>query len=73
MKTTIFLFHPNLAESKINARMVKDINVEVRNIYALYPDGKIDVQKEQAALAKTDRIVFQFPMYWYSTPSLMKK
>ncbi|MFN1209046.1 NAD(P)H-dependent oxidoreductase, partial [Enterococcus lactis] len=24
-------------------------------------------------LAQYDRILFQFPMYWYSAPALMKK
>lgn len=73
MKTTIFLFHPNLRKSKINASLIRNISTEVRNIYDLYPDGNIDVQREQEALINTDRIVFQFPMYWYSVPPLMKK
>ena len=28
---------------------------------------------EQAALEATDRVVLQFPMYWYSTPALLKQ
>lgn len=73
MKTTIFLFHPNLKESRANAALIKDTDIEVRDIYTLYPDGNIDVKAEQNALTKTDRIVWQFPMYWFSGPSLLKK
>lgn len=73
MKTTIFLFHPNIAKSTANAALIKDANVEVRDIYRLYPDGKIDVKAEQEALLRTDRVVLQFPMYWFSSPALFKK
>ena len=47
--------------------------VTLRDMYALYPDGKIDVAAEQAALLAHERIVFQHPFYWYSTPPLMKQ
>ncbi|MBB1068898.1 NAD(P)H-dependent oxidoreductase [Limosilactobacillus sp. RRLNB_1_1] len=73
MKTTIFLFHPNIQESKTNAALIKGIGVEVRDIYKLYPDGEINVKREQEALLQADRIILQFPMYWFSSPSLLKE
>ncbi|WP_057490177.1 NAD(P)H-dependent oxidoreductase [Streptococcus orisasini] len=76
MKTTILLFHPDLHASQANkalAQAAQAAGIEVRDIYSQYPDGKIDVKTEQAVLETTDRIVFQFPMYWYATPSLMKE
>ncbi|UXR77538.1 MULTISPECIES: NAD(P)H-dependent oxidoreductase [unclassified Staphylococcus] len=76
MKTTIFLFHPNINVSRVNRALstaAEKAGIEVRNLYDLYPDWKIDVKKEQEVLKDVDRIVFQFPMYWYSTPSLMKE
>lgn len=76
MKTTIFLFHPDIKTSRVNralASAAEKAGIEVRNLYALYPDWKIDVTQEQNVLKDVDRIVFQFPMYWYSTPSLMKE
>lgn len=48
------------------AKSIADI--EVRYLYDLYPDGKIDVQAEQA-----DRIILQFPVHWYSSPALLKQ
>lgn len=76
MKTTVFLFHPNFNESNVNkalAKAAQDANVEVRNVYELYPNGIIDVEAEQKALEAADRIVLQFPMYWYSSPALLKQ
>ena len=77
MTTTVFLFHPNFAASTVNARLAaeaeKQDGVVVRRLYDLYPDFRIDVAAEQAALTASDRIVLQFPMYWYSCPPLLKK
>jgi putative NADPH-quinone reductase len=44
-----------------------------RDIYAEYPDFEIDIEKEQKILKTHDRIIFQFPMFWYSVPPLLKK
>ncbi len=46
--------------------------VEVRDLYALYPDYLIDVQAEQAALAAARLVVWQHPIHWYGMPPLMK-
>ena len=77
MKTLVLLFHPNLKNSKVNKRMVNTIskmeNVEIRNMYDLYPDFKIDVKAEQQVMEKADRIILQFPIRWYSSPALLKQ
>jgi len=77
MKTLVIVAHPNLAESRINKRWVAELtkvpNVTVHNLYDVYPDENIDVEREQQLLLDHDRIVLQFPMYWYSSPSLLKK
>ena len=73
MKTTIFLFHPDLKESSVNQALIKNITIEVRNIYELYPDETINIKAAQDALLRSDRIVFQFPMYWYSVPPTYEK
>jgi putative NADPH-quinone reductase len=77
-KTLIILAHPDLAGSHVNAawrsRLDADPDqVTIRDIYQLYPDWNIDVAAEQALLESHDRIFFQFPLYWYSTPPLLKK
>ncbi|MGC9931104.1 NAD(P)H-dependent oxidoreductase [Priestia aryabhattai] len=77
MKTLVILAHPNLASSRINKawaeRLKKEENVYVHDLYANYPDFKIDVEKEQELVVQFDRIVFQFPFYWYSSPALLKE
>jgi glutathione-regulated potassium-efflux system ancillary protein KefF len=47
-------------------------NVEVRSLYALYPDFEIDVEAEQAALARAKLVVWLHPIYWYSVPAILK-
>ena len=56
------------------AQQLQDLpSVQVRYVYELYPDGKIDIVAEQAVLSQAQRIVLQFPMYWYNCPPLLKQ
>lgn len=73
--------HPDLRLSRVNRALLKAARelaaaegstVEVRDLYALYPDYLIDVPAEQAALARADLVVWQHPIHWYGPPSLMK-
>jgi glutathione-regulated potassium-efflux system ancillary protein KefG len=77
MRNLVLLSHPTLATSRANAPLVNAIrdlpNVEIRHLEALYPDGRIDVSAEQAAALRAERIVFQFPFYWYTTPPALKR
>ncbi|MXQ54986.1 NAD(P)H-dependent oxidoreductase [Shimazuella alba] len=77
MKTLVIVAHPNIAISRVNKRWLRELQgqnqVTVHELYATYPTGKIDVQKEQELLLQHDRLVFQFPFYWYSTPALLKE
>src|SRR5689334_16079104 len=77
MKTMVLVFHPDLTNSRINRRLAEEMekqpDVKVHRVYEAYPDGKIDVAAEQRLLEEHDRIVLQFPFYWYSTPPLLKK
>ncbi|MED1470079.1 NAD(P)H-dependent oxidoreductase [Bacillus salipaludis] len=77
MKTLVIVAHPNLEQSKVNRtwmnRLQQKENVTVHNLYAHYPTFEIDVEKEQQLLLEHDRIVFQFPFYWYSSPALLKQ
>lgn len=77
MKTLILVFHPDITTSRINRRlaeeMEKQTDVTVHRVYEVYPNEQIDVTAEQRLLEQHDRVVLQFPFYWYSTPSLLKK
>ncbi|GAA0127128.1 MULTISPECIES: NAD(P)H-dependent oxidoreductase [Clostridium] len=77
MKTLVILAHPNIDKSKVNKMwgqaLGKEDDITVHEIYKLYKDGKIDVSSEQKLIEEHDRIVFQFPFYWYSIPSFLKQ
>ncbi|MDH6306710.1 putative NADPH-quinone reductase [Parabacteroides sp. PF5-5] len=78
MKTLIIVTHPNLRESVVNKRWIEELNkypdkYQVHDLYKTYPDEKIDVEKEQQLIESFDNIVFQFPLYWFSSPPLLKK
>ena len=45
----------------------------VVDLYQEYPTYVIDIEREQQRLCEHDVIVFMFPLYWYSTPSILKE
>ncbi|KZE75356.1 general stress protein [Paenibacillus elgii] len=77
MKIMVIVAHPNLNISRANRALTLELknhsDIYVRDIYQEYPSWDIDVEKEQRHLLQYDRIVFQFPFYWYSCPPLLKK
>lgn len=78
MKRVLILFaHPALEKSRVNrhlARAVRDLDgVTFRDLYELYPEFDVDVEREQTLLEEHDVIVLQHPFYWYSTPALIKE
>lgn len=77
MKTLVIISHPEITESGSQQYLLSSIpehkDITVHHLESLYPDFNIDVKKEQELLNEHDRIIFQFPFYWYSTPALLKK
>lgn len=77
MKTLVIVAHPHLDQSKVNKawveRLKQEASITVHDLYAAYPTFEIDVQKEQQLMMEHDRVVFQFPFYWYSTPAILKQ
>jgi glutathione-regulated potassium-efflux system ancillary protein KefF len=77
----VLVAHPELEQSRVNRRMLLAARklqadmprrVDVRDLYALYPDYLIDVAAEQAALAAAKLVVWQHPIHWYGMPPLLK-
>ncbi|WP_159881566.1 NAD(P)H-dependent oxidoreductase [Paenibacillus puerhi] len=77
MKTLVIVSHPNLTSSRINQAWVEALqkhdDLTIHQLYKAYPDETIDIAREQKLLEAHDRIIFQYPLYWYSTPPLLKK
>ncbi|MEE3664235.1 NAD(P)H-dependent oxidoreductase [Brenneria sp. g21c3] len=73
----IILAHPNIERSIANKAIVHELrqgcpDLEIRNIFQLNPDYKINVKEEQAALLRHELIILQYPMYWYNVPAILK-
>jgi glutathione-regulated potassium-efflux system ancillary protein KefF len=74
----ILAAHPNQAHSRITRALMLALQdasvpaVELRDLYALYPDYVVDVDAEQAALRAARLVVWLHPVHWYSMPPLMK-
>lgn len=72
----VLLAHPDLAHSRVQRALAEAAaalpRVELRDLYALYPDYLIDVAAEQAALAGARLVVWLHPIHWYGMPPLMK-
>ena len=72
--------HPQLEHSRVTRTLMRAAarapggvsRIEVRDLYALYPDYWIDTAAEQAALAAARLVVWLHPVHWYSMPPLMK-
>jgi len=78
MKTLVIVIHPTIEKSVINKRWIDELNkypekYTVHQLYKEYPDEKLDILKEQQLIESYDKIVFQFPFYWFSSPPLLKK
>ncbi|MBF7073536.1 NAD(P)H-dependent oxidoreductase [Glaciecola sp. MH2013] len=76
-KVLINFAHPVKSRSKINKALcdaVKGIEgVTLNDLYANYPDFMIDTEREQRLCEEHDIIIFQHPLYWYSTPAIVKE
>mgnify|MGYP002619986368 FL=1 len=78
LKTLVIVAHPNIEASVINKRWVEELRkypekYTVHELYKVYPDEKIDVEKEQARVEAHDNLVFQFPIYWFNCPPLLNQ
>lgn len=73
----IILGHPDFENSLANKTIIAEIegsglDIEIRNLSKLYPDFNIDAKAEQKVLMKHSTIVFQYPVYWYNMPAILK-
>lgn len=76
-KLLLLYCHPWPHKSRYNRRLFETARhipgLAARDLYELYPSLHVDELSEQRALEAADTIVFQFPIYWFSAPALMKE
>ena len=78
MQNLIIFAHTFWKDSKVNRVLLEKLkdnkNVNIHNLSVIYPDGKINSVKSEVVLLKeADNIIFQFPLFWFSMPSLLKE
>ncbi len=78
MRRILVLFaHPSLDRSEVNRPLMLATagvdGVTLVDLYAEYPDFQIDIDREQGRLLVHEVIVFMHPLYWYSTPAILKE
>ena len=73
----VLFAHPSLHRSEVNREMLRHIDgmpgLTLVDLYGEYPTLQIDIDREQKRLVEHDVVVFMFPMYWYSTPAILKE
>lgn len=73
----VYYAHPGHKYSHVNQVMAKAAgsvdNVSFVDLYRDYPRFDIDVNVEQQRLLEHEVVLFQFPFFWYSTPSIIKE
>ncbi len=75
-KVVILLAHPNFRESQANKALldaVKDIEgVAIFNLYDMQ-EPSFNVDEWSKIISEASAVIYQFPFYWMSAPSLLKK
>ena len=73
----LYYIHPGQQHSHTNRQMQNAAgqieNIERVDLYHEYPRFNINIDKEQQRLVEHDVVVLQFPVFWYSGPSLLKE
>ena len=76
-KLIVYYAHPGHKYSNANKQMIAEAKrvdgITYVDLYAEYPRFDINIDREQQRLLDHDVILLQFPMFWYSTPSLLKE
>ncbi len=76
-RVLVLFAHPSQHRSEANKPLFEQAKcvdgVTCVDLYAEYPTFKINIDREQKRLLNHDIIIFQFPLYWYSTPAILKE
>lgn len=73
----VLFAHPSVDRSEVNSVLLDTTRqhpgVTLVDLYAEYPAFHLDIDREQARLLQHDIVVFMHPLYWFSTPALLKE
>ena len=76
-KLIVYYAHPGHQHSHVNRYMAGAAaavaGITFVDLYRDYPRFDINVDAEQQRLLDHDVMLFEFPLFWYSTPSIIKE
>jgi len=77
MKKILIIFaHPRFENSRVHRALIANVSnlegVTIDDLYEEYADFNVDVEREKGRLLDHDVIVWQFPLYLYAPPALLK-
>ncbi len=76
VKTLIVIAHPELDSSMSQQFLIESglhwTDVDYLDLASLYASDEINISDERARLINYDRVFFQFPLYWYQAPAILK-
>ena len=78
-KVIVISGHPHLERSIMNKTILEELKKAAEGGASIAIDDiaekgccHLDVAAEQALLKEADTIVFQFPVYWFNAPAMLK-
>lgn len=73
----VYYAHPGSKHSRVNKKLAEraqqNDQLSFVDLYKEYPRYDINVDREQERLLEHDVILFQHPLFWYSTPAIIKE
>lgn len=73
MNTLVLVSHPQIADSGTQEFLKASLPAENISWEHIESQTVLDVAYEQAQLRQADRIILQFPLYWYAAPAGLKQ
>ena len=75
-KILVISGHPHLDQSLANQTILTELknsglDITIEDLSEIGWD--FDIEAERKAVVDADALVFEFPLYWYSYPALLKK
>ncbi|MBG9984495.1 NAD(P)H-dependent oxidoreductase [Aerococcaceae bacterium DSM 111022] len=76
-KTLIIVAHPELGESSSQQFLIESgefwTEADYLDLNSLYETEEFDLVRERERILSYDRLFFQFPLYWYQAPAILKR
>lgn len=76
-QVVVLLTHPNIKESRANKALMDAISdmgeVAIYNLYEMRVEDAFNAEIWSTIISHASALVFQFPFYWMSAPSLLKR